>query len=107
MGWMRYLVHDFWTASELDRIDREMYARRRTEQRGRIELRQRVEELEDDLGRVALLARALAEACLQKGILTRNEVAAMASKVDLADGVQDGQLDPRRLSPPLDGPDKG
>ncbi len=102
MGWTRYLLHDFWTARELDRIDQEMYARRRTEQRGRIELRQRVEELEDDLGRVALLARALAEACLQKGLLTRNEIAAMATKVDTADGVQDGKLDPRRLSSPPD-----
>jgi hypothetical protein len=79
MGWTRYLMHDFWTAKELDRIDREMYTRRRTEQRGRIELRQRVEGLEDDLGCVALLARALAEACLQKGLLTRNEIAAMVT----------------------------
>lgn len=95
--WTRYLLHDFWTAEEFNRIDSELTARRRMEMKGRVQIRDRVKELEDDLGRVALFARALADACLRKGLLTHNEVATMIHEADLADGTADGKLDPKRL----------
>jgi len=60
---------------------------------------ERARELEHDLGRVALLARALAEVCLQKGLLTKAELGAMLLEVDIADGVGDGSLDPRVVMP--------
>lgn len=97
MNWTRYLFHDFWTAREFDRLDDQMRRKGWADRRSRIELRERVKELEDDLGRVALLARALLDAGLAKGLFTRDEIGALLSKADLADGAADGKLDPKRV----------
>ena len=56
-------------------------------------LTKRVAQLEDDLGRVALLTRALMDACLKKGVLTQIEIAEMMTNADMSDGVRDGKLD--------------
>jgi len=56
-------------------------------------MKDRVTQLESDLGRVALIARALMEACLKKGVLTQVEIAEMMRKVDASDGTEDGRLD--------------
>ncbi|HVR85398.1 MAG TPA: hypothetical protein VMU54_13870 [Planctomycetota bacterium] len=56
-------------------------------------LEARVTQLEDDLGRVALLTRALMDAILKKGVLTQVELAEMMTKADLSDGTRDGKLD--------------
>jgi hypothetical protein len=60
-------------------------------------LESRVQQLEDDLGRVALLTRALMDAILKKGVLTQIELAEMMTKADLSDGERDGKLDLRSL----------
>jgi hypothetical protein len=60
---------------------------------------QRAHELEDDLARVALLTRSLAELCLKTGLITRAELGAMLVEVDLADGASDGGLDPSVVMP--------
>jgi hypothetical protein len=56
-------------------------------------LEDRVNQLEDDLGRVALLTRALMDAVLKKGLISQVELAEMMTKVDLSDGTRDGKLD--------------
>lgn len=61
------------------------------------DLQKRVDQLEDDLGRVALLTRALIDAILKKGVLTQIELAEMMTKADMQDGVRDGKLDMRTL----------
>jgi hypothetical protein len=55
----------------------------------------RVRQLEEDLGRVALVTRAVMDACLKKGVLTQVEVAEMLRKADASDGSEDGRLDLR------------
>lgn len=71
----------------------------------RIQLVDRVTQLEDDLSRTLLLLQALTETCIAKGMLTREELATMAEQVDLSDGVADGKLDLQTIRPPLvDGP---
>ena len=60
-------------------------------------LETRMAQLEDDLGRVALLTRALMDAILKKGVLTQVEIAEMMTKADLSDGERDGKLDLRSL----------
>jgi hypothetical protein len=60
-------------------------------------LKARVAQLEDDLGRVALLTRALMDAILKKGLLSQVELAEMMTKADMSDGERDGKLDLRRL----------
>jgi len=56
-------------------------------------LESRMAQLEDDLGRVALLTRALMDAILKKGILSQVEIAEMMTKADMSDGTRDGKLD--------------
>ena len=58
-------------------------------------LETRIKELEADLGRVALITRALMDACLKKGVLSQIEIAEMMRAADAADGVEDGKLAPR------------
>ena len=71
-----------------------------TSSRASADLRQRVDELEDDLGRATLIVHALAEACVRKGLLGREEIAAIVDEVDLLDGKADGKLDPAALRSP-------
>lgn len=59
----------------------------------------RVMELEDDLARTLLLVQSLAEVCIAKGLLSRDDIAEMARQVDLSDGVEDGKLDPQTIRP--------
>ena len=56
-------------------------------------LETRVTQLEDDLGRVALLTRALIDAVLKKGLISQIELAEMMTKADMSDGTRDGKLD--------------
>jgi hypothetical protein len=56
-------------------------------------LETRIQQLEDDLGRVALLTRAMMDAILKKGVLTQIEIAEMMTKADMSDGQRDGKLD--------------
>jgi hypothetical protein len=100
MGWTRYLLHDYYTAKELDRIDERMRSMRSSSARSAGDARERVEELEDDLGRLTLLVHALAEACVRKGVLSRDEIAAVADDIDLLDGCADGKLAPSSLRDP-------
>jgi len=60
-------------------------------------LESRVSNLEDDLGRVALLTRALIDAVLKKGVITQVELAEMMAKEDMSDGQRDGKLDLKKL----------
>ena len=57
----------------------------------------RVKQLESDLGRVAVLTRALIDACLKKGVVSQVELAALLKKADASDGVEDGRADLRSL----------
>jgi len=57
----------------------------------------RVEQLEDDLARAVLLIHSLTEACILKGVFTREEIARAATEIDLFDGAADGKLDPAVL----------
>jgi hypothetical protein len=57
----------------------------------------RVADLESDLGRVALLARALMDACIKKGLVSQLDIAQMLRAIDASDGVEDGRLDPKML----------
>jgi hypothetical protein len=70
-------------------------------------LEDRVIQLEEDLGRVALLTEALMEAILKKGVLSQIEIAQMMTEVDLSDGERDGKLDLARLRQRRSGPMAG
>lgn len=107
MSWARYLIHDFWTAREFNRRDEE---RRRTNRASRMRARARtrdiddnrarIGELEQDLAEATLLLRTLADLCVQKGVLTADEVAAKAEELDALDGTIDGRIGEEPPDPP-------
>ena len=80
-------------------IEKTAFSRWKRGKKRRIAARKRMEELEKGLGVVTLLAHSLAEACLRKGVLTQNEIAAVVNELDMADGVTDGRLDPEAVRP--------
>jgi len=104
MGLSRYFLHDFFTARELNQLEERERLRRRSEHRRRLADRQRIEELERGIARVAMLARGLADACLAKGVLAREELSRFLLEADLADGVEDDGLDPSVALPGEDKP---
>ncbi|MFT4513912.1 MAG: hypothetical protein ACI89X_002587 [Planctomycetota bacterium] len=107
MSWTRYLLHDFWTAREFNKMDDERRSRRKSTQRMRQrhvsekqELGGRIDELEQDLGEAVLLLRTMSDLCVQKGVISAEEMMAKAEELDALDGVIDG-----RMGKPVD-PDK-
>lgn len=104
MSWTRYLLHDFWTAREFNRIDDDERRRGRAERAARrrqeaelTAMAQRVAELEQDLGEATLLLRALAELCVEKGLVAPADLSAKVAALDALDGTVDGRL---RDAPP-------
>lgn len=59
----------------------------------------RVLQLEEDVARVALLSRTLAELLLKKGLFTKRELAEQLVATDIVDGALDFGLDPALTLP--------
>jgi hypothetical protein len=97
--WSAYSVSKYFGDRHRETIDQKLKRFRERTNDPRIELVDRVNQLEDDLGRMLLLIQALAESCIEKGVLSREEIAQMAENVDLVDGVADGKLDPQIIRP--------
>ncbi len=85
------------------RVMRELRARLdalRVERTNRMRQAQaRVLQLEEDVARVALLSRAVAEMCLRKGLFTKRELAEQLVATDIIDGALDFGLDPALTLP--------
>jgi hypothetical protein len=92
MGWERYFVHNFFTAQEFDELERRLASSHRVAWERHSSARARIEALERDLGRIALVTRSLADLCISKGLLTKNELVQLMLEADLADGVRDQRL---------------
>ena len=75
MSWTRYLLHDFFTAHELNRVEHRFRRSRSASASSGAAVRDRMDDLEDDLGRATLIVHALAEVCVRKGLLTREFLA--------------------------------
>ena len=73
-------------------------AQSKTRSRGVSRLRQRsvdkrIDELEEDLGYMALVLGSVLQKIDEKGLVTREELKATISELDGIDGVKDGKLD--------------
>ncbi len=99
MGLEGYFLHDFFTAREFNDLEERLRRERFFERRRRDAQHRQIEETEDELGRVALLARSLAELCIAKGLITTDELRKQMLATDLEDGQGDGKLDPRVVMP--------
>ena len=92
MSLSRYFFHDFFTAAEFNRLDERLRQQRRSDSRVRSDLRLRIDELEDEVARLSLIAHALADACVQSGALTREQLREATHRLDAADGQVDGRI---------------
>lgn len=97
MSLTRYLFHDYWTAEALNSLDERFRRAHRSASRGRAGMQERISELEDEVARLTLVAHSLVAACVKKGVLTHEEIAATAHALDAADGKIDGKVDPAVL----------
>ena len=99
MSWTTNVLKKYLTGAECETFD-DCVARLRHAGPGLGERQaDRVEQLEGDLARAVLLIHTLAEACIAKGVFTRNEIAQAAAETDLLDGTADGKLDPAAVRP--------
>ena len=99
--WTMFLISKYFSTRHSEMLDSKQKRFRAGSLGSRIHTEDRVNQLEDDLGRALLLLQALAETCIVKGVLTREELATMAEQVDLSDGVADGKLDLQTIRPPV------
>lgn len=65
----------------------------------RAQTARRVQELERDLARVALVVRAIADLCIARGLFTAEQLRSQFDHADFADGVFDQALDPKLVAP--------
>jgi len=70
MGLARWMLNDWFTAHELDQLDSKLESQARRDQRQD----QRIDESRADLERTSLLVKALADLCIERGVLTREQL---------------------------------
>lgn len=81
-------VHQGWSSGYVQWLDEQI---KRLSVVGRTRGR-RLSAAQRDIGRVALVTRALAELLIAKGVITQAELLAQIERTDLADDVADGEL---------------
>lgn len=89
MGIGRFFLHDFFTAADLNAVDETLQAHETRSD----DILRRVRDLERDLGICVLLSRGLADLCIERGILTKEQLSSRISDIDLLDGKLDGRVD--------------
>jgi len=98
MSWTSRTVRRHLTDEQCETLD-ECIARMQGTEEDPPPLHMRIAQLEDDLARAVLLIHSLAEACVEKGIFTREEIAEAAAEIDMLDGIADEKLDPKVVRP--------
>lgn len=69
--------------------------------------RSAVEDLEEDVGLLALLLMVQLKKLMSSGMLTKEDILETLAEIDALDGDEDGQLDPDTLRKVLGLPDRG
>ncbi len=92
--WMFYLAPEAWEKYKLLDIHDDLKQNQRDASRARVSQTDTLETVQDNLARALLLVHALTETLVRKGILTREEIAAVADQLDMLDGQLDGKLTP-------------
>ncbi|RMG17416.1 MAG: hypothetical protein D6731_04210 [Planctomycetota bacterium] len=101
-------MSDFWSyvfdseyrqRADIEDLKRRGQAVQRRVRRGLRDLEERVEELELQVGSLALLCRALLSLLREQGTVDPEALAAAVDAIDLEDGVRDGLVTPERLRP--------
>jgi len=98
MSWTRYLKHDLWTAKEFNDMEAQMRRRATAERRSRADVRDSIEDLEAELGFLALMNRAMLQVLLDHGLCDKNRITQLMRHFDTLDGEADGGLDAAALA---------
>jgi hypothetical protein len=100
MGWESFIFdNELLQRVDIERTRRAMQAQTFVNAKARGRMRRNVEALEEDLGMLALACRTMMRLLIEKGVLTRDEIAAVMKAIDGQDGAVDG-----RWSGPVDAP---
>ena len=103
---MFYLAPEAWERYKLFDMHDDLKQSQREASHARARATESVETLEENLSRALLLVRALTEALVRKGRVTREEVAAVASQLDMLDGRADGKLGPGAVTGTIPEPER-
>ena len=104
--WMFYLAPEAWERYKLLDMHDDLKQSQRDANHSRARAADRVEALDENLSRALLLVHSLTEALVRKGLLTREEIAAVADQLDLLDGRADGKLAPGSIAGTTKSPER-
>ena len=93
MSYYNFFMPDMANASELRSITSSMRLANRQARRARGRTSKRLDELEDDLGFLALLLFSLVGAIQERGVVTRADLVTKLEELDRYDGTADGKVD--------------
>ena len=97
-GWTRYLFHDYWTAKEFNSMEDRMRRQASTRRRRDGDRQAAVEELEAEIGFVALMNRAMLQVMMENGLCDKARIGQLMRHFDTLDGEADGGLDAAALA---------
>ncbi len=96
MGLKEFFFPEYAEAQNLKKVSRQMARKSRTGRRASkkaSEAQKELENMEEDLGFLALVLMSLFNRLVEKDIISRDEVRDQLSEIDSLDGVEDGKLD--------------
>lgn len=92
MHWSRVIFDNEWLQrQDIEETRRHVSVMARQNIRSRAELRDRVEELEEAVGVLALFSRTMMRILIEKGVMGREELLAALRAIDASDGKADGR----------------
>ena len=104
--WMFYLAPEAWERYKLLDMHDDLKQSQREASHARARATESVETLEENLSRALLLVHSLTEALVRKGLVTREEISAVASQLDMLDGKSDGKLGPGTVAGTVKEPER-
>lgn len=104
--WMFYLAPEAWERYKLLDMHDDLKQSQREASHARARATETAETLQENLSRALLLVHSLTEALVRKGLVTREEIAAVATQLDMLDGQADGKLAPGTVAGTVKEPER-
>jgi hypothetical protein len=104
--WMFYLAPEAWERYKLLDMHDDLKQSQREASHARARATETVETLQENLSRALLLVHSLTEALVRKGLVTREEISAVAAQLDMLDGQADGKLGPGSVAGTAKAPER-
>ena len=104
--WMFYLAPEAWERYKLLDMHDDLKQTQREASYASARATDTVETLQENLSRALLLVHSLTETLVRKGLVTREEIAAVADQLDMLDGQADGKLAPGTIAGTVKEPER-